>query len=203
MSLYDNLGVKENATWQEIKNAYKSKSQKLHPDKNPNPNALQEFREVQKAYSVLKDPDRRKYYDKTGNEKGTEHGEACKVIADIYLQVAKQNGYQPKDYLQDIKITLRNSIKKTVNEGILIKREINAIKYLIDQTKGDELILRALQIEKLQGDQKLKNIEQTKVIMNRALKIIEKAEYTGHVPQDIKMSSTSTSFNSWSDPYIA
>ncbi|KAI5681960.1 hypothetical protein M9H77_03188 [Catharanthus roseus] len=66
---YDVLGVSKNATASEIKKAYYGLAKSLHPDTNKDdPEALKKFQEVQKAYEVLKDEDKRAQYDQLGHE---------------------------------------------------------------------------------------------------------------------------------------
>lgn len=60
---YSKLGVSPAATADAIKAAYRKKAAQYHPDKNPSPDAATRFREVQEAYEVLSDADRRKAYD--------------------------------------------------------------------------------------------------------------------------------------------
>ena len=60
---YARLGVASSATIETIKAAYRKKAAQYHPDKNPSPDAALRFREVQEAYEVLSDPERRKTYD--------------------------------------------------------------------------------------------------------------------------------------------
>ena len=60
---YATLGVSPNATPDFIKTAYRKKAAQFHPDKNPSPDAPSRFREVQEAYEVLSDSDRRQAYD--------------------------------------------------------------------------------------------------------------------------------------------
>jgi curved DNA-binding protein len=64
---YDILGVSRNATPDEIKRAYRRLAKKHHPDHNPNDKqAEQRFKEVQAAYEVLGDSDRRAQFDRFG-----------------------------------------------------------------------------------------------------------------------------------------
>jgi hypothetical protein len=60
---YKLLGVKTNATQEEIRNAYRKKSLEVHPDTSESSNAHKEFIEVQHAYQVLKDSRTRAEYD--------------------------------------------------------------------------------------------------------------------------------------------
>ncbi|MCS7229151.1 MAG: molecular chaperone DnaJ [Candidatus Kryptonium sp.] len=61
---YKILGVNENATLEEIKQAYKKLAMKYHPDRNPGDKQAEEkFKEINEAYSVLSDPEKRKQYD--------------------------------------------------------------------------------------------------------------------------------------------
>ncbi len=63
-NLYDVLGVDEDASQDEIKKAYRTLARKHHPDRNPDdPNAEDKFKEIQKAYSVLSDEEKRQQYD--------------------------------------------------------------------------------------------------------------------------------------------
>ena len=64
---YDTLGVKKGASEEEIKKAYRKLARKWHPDANAgDPQAEERFKEIQEAYSVLSDADKRRQYDAGG-----------------------------------------------------------------------------------------------------------------------------------------
>lgn len=65
---YEVLGLSKGASASEIKKGYRAKAKELHPDRNSdNPNAESMFKEVNEAYDVLKDADRKAAYDRYGH----------------------------------------------------------------------------------------------------------------------------------------
>jgi molecular chaperone DnaJ len=70
-TLYNTLGVKKGASADEIKKAYRKLAAKYHPDRNPgDASAEEQFKEVQSAYDVLSDSEKRKQYDRFGDANG-------------------------------------------------------------------------------------------------------------------------------------
>ncbi len=64
---YEVLGLKKGASDDEIKKAFRKMAMKYHPDKNPGDEEAEEkFKEVNEAYSVLSDPDKKSKYDRFG-----------------------------------------------------------------------------------------------------------------------------------------
>src|SRR5207244_7484577 len=69
-SLYDTLGVKKGAAPDEIKKAYRKLARQYHPDTNQEKDAEERFKQVQTAYDVLSDSEKRKAYDRFGSTNG-------------------------------------------------------------------------------------------------------------------------------------
>lgn len=65
---YEILGVRRDATQEEIKEAYRKLALKYHPDVNRSKEAEEKFKEITEAYAVLSDPEKRRQYDMYGAE---------------------------------------------------------------------------------------------------------------------------------------
>ena len=66
-SLYETLEVSENATESEIKKAYRKLARKYHPDVNKTAEAEEKFKEINAAYEILKDKEKKAQYDQFGD----------------------------------------------------------------------------------------------------------------------------------------
>lgn len=67
LDYYEVLGVDRSASQRDIKRAYREKARQCHPDVSDAPNAESRFKEVNEAYQVLSDPEKRNAYDRFGH----------------------------------------------------------------------------------------------------------------------------------------
>jgi len=65
---YEILGVNRSASQEEIKSSFRNLARKFHPDVNSSPDAEERFKEINEAFMVLSDPEKRSVYDRFGHE---------------------------------------------------------------------------------------------------------------------------------------
>lgn len=135
MSLYDDLGVSSDASFEEIRSAYRKRAMGCHPDLGGD---REEFQRIQDAHDVLSDADRRARYDQTGETAaGPDNrlSEISAVIVSAFDHVLAQAGAKFREHdlivhtcnvLRGQKRGLRASLDKAAGEkaklGELIER---------------------------------------------------------------------------------
>src|SRR5271169_4769627 len=88
---YKVIGVERKASEAEIKSAYRKLARKFHPDVNPNnKEAEAKFKELNEAYQVISDPEKRKKYDELGAD--WEHGVSQEEMMRRYARQQSATG---------------------------------------------------------------------------------------------------------------
>ncbi len=103
-SAYDILGIDQNASEEEVKNAYRRYSKVLHPDVNKRPTATQEFKELKSAYETLIDPAMRSKHDyaiAVVETKDVERDVIDSVIDNFSMQPKKKKKKKKKKQKMD------------------------------------------------------------------------------------------------------
>ncbi len=121
--LYEVLGISKTAEPNEIKQAYRNLARKYHPDINKAPEAVERFKEIQAAYDVLGDEQKRQQYDRFGingfngaSGSGYADGGFAQAFADIFDIFGQASGMQTQtshgdDLRHDLELTLEEVAK--------------------------------------------------------------------------------------------
>ncbi|MCF6341071.1 MAG: J domain-containing protein [Sulfurimonas sp.] len=100
-SLYETLEISENASESEVKKAYRKLARKYHPDVNKDPSAEEKFKEINSAYEILSDKEKKQQYDMHGDNMfggqnfhdfSRSHGGAQGDLDDILRQMFSGGG---------------------------------------------------------------------------------------------------------------
>jgi molecular chaperone DnaJ len=120
---YVTLGVERGASDSDIKKAYRRLAQQWHPDVNQEPDAAVRFKEINEAYQVLSDPERRQRYDLFGTvgEGGPGFGGFADIFDAFFGAAAAGTGRRGRpaagsDLRYDLRITFEEAILGTMKE---------------------------------------------------------------------------------------
>jgi len=112
---YQILGVERSASKEEIKRAYRRLAKEWHPDVNPDPQASERFREINEAYHILSDEQKREEYDRilqSGDEK--RYRDFMEYIQDFLESIWQGMRKAPKPKRgQDIRLKLELSLEES------------------------------------------------------------------------------------------
>ena len=143
---YEVLGVSSSASEAELKKAYRTKAKELHPDRNSdNPNSENQFKEVNEAYDILKDQNKKAAYDRYGHAAfeggsagpgaGGFHGggDFSSAFSDVFEDLfgdfrGNQNGRQRASRGSDLRYNLNISLEEAfsgIQKKITIPSSVN------------------------------------------------------------------------------
>ena len=113
--LYKILGVKRDATSNEIKHKYRQLSKIYHPDKNKSKDAEEKYKEINEAYEILHDNKKRRLYDRGGidavnraQQQGDEGGDPFDIFSHIF---GGGGSRRRENRSNDVKIKVRTTLK--------------------------------------------------------------------------------------------
>ncbi len=134
---YQILGVSKDASQEDIKKAYRRLARKYHPDLNPGDKTAEEkFKEINEAYAVLGDPEKRAEYDRAGTSYEFPGFEEFKwpgfeepfgfgdIFADIFGVRTKEHYARGEDILMSVELSLEEAFTG-ITRPISITRSVN------------------------------------------------------------------------------
>lgn len=183
-NLYRVLGVKKAATPDAIRDAYRKKVLATHPDRGGD---AEKFKEVQRAFEVLSDPERRRRYDETGEEAAPVDRAAAEVTKELsealtaVLGELARSGRRPSE--RDVVVLLRERLGLLLQELAEVrgKGESAAQAYaeVVARTErkgGPNLVATIAAAKKAAVDRELGRLRAREEVLGKALQ--ELRDYT-------------------------
>jgi curved DNA-binding protein CbpA len=177
MTLYEELGIEKGATDQQIKDAYRRRVKKCHPDVGGNsPEMAAEFGRVQRAYEILSDPEARAEYDANGDTNMDLPVPAAeRFLIHVFMEGVDSGALDEPgiDIVRALKRQLRlegarwqTNLTRTTGEIEALERLQRKIRY---KGAGENLFAAAL-------DARLSQPRKDQAFARAMIKMIEKAE---------------------------
>lgn len=181
-NLYEVLGVPKEATKNAIKKAYRRLALKLHPDKNKEADPA-DFHEIQLAYSILMDDERREEYDETGTfrkrNEPTLRDQALNEMCNLYMQLIQMHGYADKNYFfltKERLISIKGNLQGEI-QALESKKE--SLETILENAKAPQAILDTLADQINQTGQEKATKEKHIKVVDEGLALVKECEYLG------------------------
>lgn len=177
MDLYSVLGVAAGATHDEIRAAYRKKAMLLHPDRG---GTFEQMAELNTAYDVLGDPERRQQYDATGSTASATEKDA---VARAHLLRAFSEALQSN--AGDLVFAARGRLQNQISEAKNDMRRVDQLRITLRKrraevtrrTKGEMNLLHTIIDQELgNADQQYAQAEQHVEAIKAALKMLDDYE---------------------------
>jgi curved DNA-binding protein CbpA len=176
-SLYEILGVKVDATDAQIKRAFRKRAKRAHPDMGGDP---EKFREINHAYEVLSDPERRQRYNETGQggnpAAADAHQKNIGILSGIILQAVQQNplGCNPIEATRQIITNRIAQIRDTAGKDIEIANRLRHMaENVLRNREGENLISSVLENQANGGQEHAAKLTQEADALGEVLKMLD------------------------------
>ena len=185
---YEELELKKDFTSEELKSKYRELSKKYHPDLNKGSD--EKFINLKKAYDILSDPKKRKYFDETGTISDDLSGDSIKTLAKeglfgiiekvIYNPSVLQN-FENTDIIKIITKVItdnlnmnKQNLKKLTTEYKTARKISSKLKY---KGKENNFINEMLKSSIKQRKDNIKNLSVNLKVLNTMLEIVKDYNY--------------------------
>lgn len=155
---YKDLDVPVDATGDEIKKAFREKSKEVHPDKG---GSEDEFKEIQLAYSVLSDDEKRRRYDSTGEDE-PEQTHMVGLCIQIFKGALDQNPDDIMDGIEYVADGIINNLKSSISSLRVKIKKNNKVISRIEKAPAHDFLKLVLETE-IKADEKMIVINQKRI----------------------------------------
>ena len=185
---YELLGVSEDASQEEIKKAYRKKAKKYHPDSNSEEADEEKFKKINKAYDVLSDEEKRKKYDRFGEQGVEGHAQrgqrrAASNFQDIFEEIFGGGFGSRKSSGENLKASVSVSMEEAfhgTSKAIRIERQVQCDECEGSGAENGEL----KQCPECNGSGKVQEVERSMFGRRRVVKECPRCNGRGKIPEE-------------------
>jgi curved DNA-binding protein CbpA len=180
-SLYDELELPKNCSFDEIKQKYRVLAQLHHPDKGGD---AEKFKRIRLAYEVLSDPTKREHYDSTGDhyDDSNLNTEVFGRLSIMLIQFVPHINPEFDDLILKMKIEIRalqDQTNNSINECNKSIDKLTIISKRIKLKKEGENLLKTFAEKKIKQHQtELVNFKRGLIVFARMLEVLEDYHYS-------------------------
>lgn len=175
---FDALGVKRDATDEELRAAFRRKAKATHPDRKGGDNMQMVL--VNRAYETLKDPERRKAYEQTGQDRPANFVSAARemLVAKFMLFMVSEDSGDMINFAMARIMEEKNKHRANLVEGkkavSLLQKRIKKLKF---KGRGTDFIRLAVEFEIQKVQHQVNIVQQTIDKLNCALEMAKDYEF--------------------------
>jgi curved DNA-binding protein CbpA len=181
-TLYDELELPRNCTFEEIKQKYRTLAQINHPDKGGDE---KKFIRIKEAYETLIDPIKRQHYDSTGNyyEDTNISNEVKNRLSNMINHFTQQINPELDDLILKMKVDIYDAQRNT-NKGIdmcnelIRKLTIVSKKIKLKQDEGQNFLKSIVETKITQVQTELDGHKRTLLVFDKMLEVLENYHYS-------------------------
>ena len=176
-TLYDELELSRNCTFEEIKQQYRTLAQINHPDKGGSEG---KFIRIKEAYETLSDPVKRAHYDSTGDyyEDSNINNEVKNRLANMIDHFTQQINPDIDDLILKMKVDIyqaKQNANNAINECTNILRKLSTIsnKIKLKKEKGENFLKTIVELKITRGQNELAGHKRMLLVFDKMLEILE------------------------------
>lgn len=180
MNPYDILGVPNNASDEQIRQAYKSLAQHHHPDKGGNEEL---FKQIKFAYEILSDPLKRREYDRTGEytHRPSIRDETLEQLSRLFFDVLSKANIEQDDILLTLRVETRNireHVQKDINAcSDYIVRLSKVKKKIKKKNNGDNILAGIVEKQIESRNRELEMFMRRIHVCDQMIEVLEDYQY--------------------------
>ena len=189
MNPYETVGVDQGAATAEIERAYRAKARRSHPDAG---GSADEFKRLNTAVAILRDPKRRRRYDETGTtDEGPKHrvSDADAMILPLVTEAFSQDTISPVEFMRrklDRRLSdVRQKVSTATRSAEELRKRIDKFRAANKGSEGSAgfvLIVERLEAWLADGESHIAMFRREEAATKEAIKLTNGLKYPGKRP---------------------